>query len=180
MNASRPVRGRLTPPDEDIVSKHGKRVVVIVFCILAGDALPTILQNGLSPKEKFYTIVAVTLPYTGSLALVFLYLMKAKTQTIGHLMVAGLILLAGFVFAVALNWGVTDAEADVVNRRLWTVNHPRGRSAIVGPPALMNSVKVVLGFYYAKFGAPLFVGGTLAAFVLGWNLMRWTEKPTSD
>lgn len=168
------------PPGDDVVSKHGKRFVVIVFCILAGDALPTIIQSGISPNEKFYTIVVVTLPYTGALALVFLFWAKTTSNGYAVLMGSGLILLAGFWAGAMVHWGISDAEAALVDQQLLAVNHPVHQSQVVGPRAMMNDLGVLLTFYWNKFGAPLFVGGTLAAVVIAWNMVKWTEKTTEN
>jgi hypothetical protein len=64
----------------NLLAKHGKRLVVILFCILMGDALPAIIQNALEPDKVFYTIVRITLPYTGALVLILLFWAKFETM----------------------------------------------------------------------------------------------------
>src|SRR5690349_2371702 len=75
-----PTSGQPKAPQEDFIQKHGKRIVVIIFSILIGDALPTIIQNGLDPDQIFYRIVLVSLPYTAAMVLVFLVWMREETK----------------------------------------------------------------------------------------------------
>jgi hypothetical protein len=77
MTTPTPTSGSAKGPKEDAVTKHGKRIVVIIFSILIGDAFSTIIQHGLDPDKLFYTIVLVTLPYTGALVLIFLIIVKS-------------------------------------------------------------------------------------------------------
>lgn len=173
-----PTNGAPDASKEDFVSKHGKRVVVIIFSILIGDTIPVIVQHGLSPNELFYTIVGVILPYTGALVLVFLYMAESSNEhPYGLAMVAGFIFMMFFALAVGLHWGITDWEADQVNQQMRQANHVAPGAPQKAPPMAMAAIiGVLIQFYFHKYGAPLFIAATLAAVVITWNIVKWTEK----
>jgi hypothetical protein len=167
------------PPKEDFISRHGKRIVVIIFSILAGDALPVIVQNGLDPNKQFYTIVAVTLPYTGALVLIFLVLANSgkHEHPYAGVMVAGLILLVCFGLGAQFHLGISDAEFHDVMRRMDQLNHvPYGHQPKPPPLQMANDGGVLVQFYFHKYGLPLFVAATLAAVVITWNILTWSDR----
>jgi hypothetical protein len=174
------------PPDsrkEDIVTKHGKRIVVIIFSILAGDAIPVIIQNGIDPDKQFYTIVGLTLPYTGALVLIFLVLAKSSQHEhpYGRMMLCGLILLLGFAAGAQFHWGISNAEYNQAMQRMDQLNHtPYGHQQKPAPQQLANDISVLIQFYFHKYGLPLFVAATLAAIVITWNILKWTQQTAAS
>src|SRR5262249_42726221 len=151
----------------DLVTKHGKRVTVIVTGILSGDVLPVIIKDGMDPTGKFYTIVALALPYTASLIAAFfaLALCAALLEKIPPVLFAIIVIII-FVFfgwlCSSLHLGITHAEFDNLVQRGEDVGHE-------GPIVAFNHfVYVFFSFYFHKYGIALFIGATLAAVVIIW------------
>jgi hypothetical protein len=127
MTTPTPTSGQPNALKEDFITKHGKHIVVIIFSILISDALPTIIQNGLDPDELFYTIVLMSLPYTGSLVLIFLLWAKilgSDSWDTNHpenpfgygLLGTALILGAGFALGYYTHWwGFCNADLNQIH-----------------------------------------------------------------
>jgi hypothetical protein len=165
-------------PEEqrDVVAKYGMLVVVVVTCFLAGDALPTVVKNGMDPQDKFVEIVTMTLPYTIALTLALLVLVTGRVEFPGNVMIFILILLVGFLLASTLHWGITDADVARVNDEIQRRTHPSGSPPVTGVKAVFIDVAVLIQRYLTKYGAPLFIGGTLAAMVMSWKVKTWLHR----
>ncbi len=177
-----PSSGQTNNSKEDFITKHGKRIVVIIFCILIGDALPAIIQNGLSPNKLFYTIVLMTLPYTGAMVLIQLLWIKnhgngAAYPSYQNMMGTGLILLLGFGLGAYAHWGISDADSVMVTQQMDQANHPyHSYQSVNGRQMLANDMSILFQFYLNKYGAPLFIAATLASFVITWTILKWMEE----
>jgi hypothetical protein len=170
------VKSSRNPPEGDFVSKHGKRVVAILFSILVGDAVPTIVEHGLKPNETFYTIVLVTMPYTAALVIILLALARSSdnnpyTVVVGSTVVFMLL----FGLAVWAHWGITDAEALRVSQEMEQISQVRHGAPRNPIRTAANDMGVLLKFYFTKYGIALFVSATLAAFVVTWNILKWHD-----
>ncbi len=195
MNTTSP-SGQTNNSKEDFITKHGKRIVVIIFSILIGDALPTIIQNGLDPDKLFYTIVLMTLPYTGSLVLIFLLWMKnhgdgsyssshsaAQLNTLGTALILG----AGFALGYYTHWWgfgnidsiqihpwfnlLPDSCTDSSSYTHCSVN-PRSKAFLI----LFQAILLCIQFYVTMYGLPIFIAATLASFVITWSILKWMEE----
>lgn len=169
---------RPQPPEDDFIVKHGRRIVVIVFSILAGDAIPVIIQHGISPNRTFYTIVAVTLPYTGALVLIFLAMatMGRDEHPYAHMALAVAILMLCFGLGAQFRLGITETELNDVMQQINDANHPYPRPAPTQPQQVFNAGGIIIKFYFTKYGPPTFVAATLAAIVITWNILVWHDS----
>jgi hypothetical protein len=162
--------------EDDFVAKHGKRITVIIFSILAGDTLPAIINDGMDPRKKFYTIVALTLPYTVSLVVAFIILGAGIAATAdGSAAPLSVAAIMAVLFMVLFAWlcsrlhlGISDIEYDDLMRKAHELN--RGMSWRI---QLFNTTDVFIKFFFHKYGVALFVGATLAAIVIAWNIVNW-------
>jgi len=187
-----------TPKKEDFIQKHGKRIVVIIFCIFIGDALPTIIQNGLNPDKLFYTIVLMTLPYTGSLILIFLFWRKNSSWTKGtdphtaghsYLLGTALILSAGFVLGYYTHWwGFGNIDITQIhpwfnllpdsctNQHYHQYHYNKCNPRALLILGLIQLIVLFIQFYVTTYGLPTFIAATLASFVVTWDILKWMEK----
>src|SRR6266700_6365619 len=150
MTNKAPTSGQPNNSGEDFLTKHGISIVVVIFSILIGAPLPAIIQNGRDPDKLFTVIVLVTLPYTAAAVLIFLMWILVTSE--GNLPFGGVMLLSalsGFILwgflwlASIVHWGLSDAEADWLNRQIASSHiHPAYRVAFV-----------VISFYVAKYGS---------------------------
>jgi hypothetical protein len=128
-------------------------------------------QNGLNPDKLFYTIVVVTLPYTGAMVLISLYNLKSSEHHLAKFIVSVFILLAGFWLGSALHWGINETEAAIINQQLEQASHTYKSLQLAS-----HDGTILIQFYVTKYGLPLFLSATGASFVIAWNIMRWMEK----
>jgi hypothetical protein len=193
MATSAPTSGQPNAPKDDFITKHGKRIVVIIFSILIGDALPTIIQNGLDPDKLFYTIVLMSLPYTGSLVLIFLLWIKhdgdgSSSHTTARMNLWGtaLILSAGFALGYYTHWwGFSNADLNQIDP--WfklpdSCNHPLPHKYCGGNPRsaefmlLFYLIMIFIQFYVTTYGLPMFIAATLASLVITRSILKGMEK----
>jgi tetratricopeptide (TPR) repeat protein len=76
-----------------------------------------------------------------------------------------------FWLASLVHWGMNDVEIAMVNQQIDKANHINFRVRFIA-----YAVTLLL-FYFNKYGFPLFIAATLAAFVIAWDIKSWMEKP---
>ena len=154
---------------------RGRIAVVIIFWALSGNALATVIsQYGANPREVFLTITFVTLPYTGALVLVFLFMTLSEANPYTTLVLASVILLICFGLGAYLHLGISDAESGQVLQQINEVDDvPYGAPHKWPHQVAGGVIAIIVAFYYNKYGLALFVAATLAAIVITWSIATW-------
>ena len=151
---------------------------MIIFSLLIGDTLPAIIQNGLDPDKLFAAIVLITLPYTAAAVLVVLLWMYTGIDTFQDFCLclgfSGLILFGFFWLASLVHWGISDADVALLPKP-----HMTGSSIALAIEGALYSW-VLIQFYLAKYGFPMFISATAASFLIAWRIKKsikeWMEK----
>jgi len=180
MTTPTPINRQSQTSKEDVLTKYGNNIVVIIFCLLSCETLPAIIQNGLDPDKLFAAIVLVTLPYTAAAVLVVLLWMYTGIDTFQDFCMclgcSGLILFGFCWLASIVHLGISEHEFAFLHLR---APHMTGSPIVWAVQGALYSFALIQ-FYLAKYGLPMFISATVASFIIAWRIKKsikeWMEK----
>jgi len=167
-------QGQSSSSQEDFLSKYGKSIVVIVFSLLIGDTISTVIQKGSDPDVTFFAIAFVTLPYTAAMVSIFcIWMYDPYEEREGcswirdALAGSGLLLILGFFLGSLVHWGISDPNG-VIPRVIGNIfTHP---GYFLYKFIIVGVVLVII--YVHIYSIQVFLPATLASFVIAWNILK--------
>jgi len=164
-------QGQSSNSQEDFLSKYGKSIVVIVFSLLIGDTISTVIQKGADPDVTFFAIAFVTLPYTAAMVSIFCIWMYEERE--GCLWVrdalagSGLLLILGFFLGSLVHWGIGDPNGVIPRIIGYIFTHPGN----VFAKFIFVGIFLII-IYVHIYSIQVFLPATLASFVIAWNILK--------